>query len=44
MLRIDLSPGGEVSMGHDVAAFHRSLWGRGRPAGPGAGAFPKAAQ
>ena len=36
---VDLSPKGEVSLS-DFGTPYLSLWGRGRPAGPGEGTFP----
>ncbi len=35
----DLFPQGEVTVWRDRASAYLSLWGRGRPAGPGEGAF-----
>jgi len=37
---VDLSPQGEVSL-RDLGPLHLSLWGRGRRAAPGEGAFLK---
>jgi hypothetical protein len=36
---VDLSPQGEVKKGGFGAQRHLSLWGRGRPIGPGEGAL-----
>lgn len=36
---VDLSPRGEVKGARHVAPRHLSLWGRGRPNGPGEGVF-----
>jgi hypothetical protein len=35
----DLSPPGEVRGARPARQRHLSLWGRGRPAGPGEGVF-----